>query len=73
MGRGLYYDLMLEVEGVLRSRRVRMRFDRELETGETLDLDGRRWRVIGVHPGRSLYVDRRAIAREVLEPVETAA
>jgi hypothetical protein len=73
MGRGLYYDLMLEVEGVLRSRRVRMQLDRELQAGETLELDGRRWRVTGVHPGRSLLVDRRAVAREVLEPVETAA
>jgi hypothetical protein len=68
MGRDLHYDLMLEVEGVLRSRRVRMRFDRELELGETLELEGRRWRVAGVHPGRSLYVDRRVVAREIVEP-----
>jgi uncharacterized Zn finger protein len=68
MGRDLHYDLMLEVEGVLRSRRVRMRFDRELELGETLELDGRRWRVAGVHPGRSLHVDRRVVAREIVEP-----
>ena len=47
MGRDLHYDVMLEVEGVLRSRRVRMRFDRELELGETLEIDGRRWRVVG--------------------------
>ena len=52
MGRDLQYDVMLEVEGVLRSRRVRMRFDRELVLGETLEIDGRRWRVVGVHPGR---------------------
>ena len=73
MGRALYYDLMLEVEGVLRSRRVRTSLDRELEPGETLELEGRRWQVIGVHPGRSLHVDRRAVAREILEPIETAA
>lgn len=68
MGRDLHYDVMLEVGGVLRSRRVRMRFDRELELGETLEIDGRRWRVVGVHPGRSIYVDRRAVAREIVEP-----
>jgi hypothetical protein len=68
MGRALYYDLMLELEGVLRSRRVRLSLDRELETGETLELDGRRWRVVGVHPGRSLHVDRRAVAQEIVEP-----
>jgi hypothetical protein len=70
MERDLYYDLMLEVQGVLRSRRLRMSLDRELGVGETLELEGRRWRVVGVHPGRSLHVDRRAVAREILEPAE---
>jgi hypothetical protein len=73
MGRELCYDLMLEVEGVLRSRPLRMRIDRELQRGETIELEGRLWRVEGVRPGRSLHVDRRVIAREIVQPVAPAA
>ena len=69
MGRELCYDLMLEVEGVMRSQPVRMHLDRELEAGETIDVHGRRWKVTRVGPARSLHVDRRVVAREVVEPV----
>jgi hypothetical protein len=68
MGTELCYDLMLEVEGVMRSRPMRMRLDRELEAGETIDVDGRRWKVARIGPARSLHVDRRVVAREVVEP-----
>jgi hypothetical protein len=65
----LIYDLMLEVEGILRSRPYRIRRDRELEPGDVLDLDGRRWEITQVGPSRSLHVDRRVVAREVVNPL----
>jgi hypothetical protein len=68
MGREICYDLMLEVEGIMRSRSVRLRLERELETGETIDVNGRRWQVTRISPGRSLHVDRRVVAREIVEP-----
>jgi hypothetical protein len=39
--RELVYDVMLEVQGVLRAQTMRMRLNRELEVGETLDAHGR--------------------------------
>jgi hypothetical protein len=66
IGRGLIYDVMLEVQGLLRSRSIRMRADRELELGETLDVEGRHWLIASVAPARSLYLDRRLVAREVV-------
>jgi hypothetical protein len=68
MGRELCYDLMLEVEGIMRSSSIRIRLDHELEPGELIDLNGRRWEVTRISPARSLHVDRRVVAREVLEP-----
>jgi hypothetical protein len=65
----LMYDLMLEVEGILRSRALRIRRERELEPGDVLDLDGRRWEVTQVVPSRSLRVDRRVVAREIVSPL----
>jgi hypothetical protein len=65
----LMYDLMLEVEGILRSRALRIRRERELEPGDVLDLDGRRWKVTQVGPSRSLRVDRRVVAREIVSPL----
>jgi hypothetical protein len=59
-------DVMLEVQGLFRSRMVRMHLDRELRPGETFDLDGRRWIVTRVSPAKSLNVDRRIVARELL-------
>jgi len=68
----LIYDLMLEVEGILRSRAYRIRRDRELEPGDVLDLDGRRWEITQVGTSRSLHVDRRVVAREVVNPLAFA-
>ena len=65
----LMYDLMLEVEGILRSRALRIRRERELEPGDVLDLDGRRWEVTQVGPSRSLRVDGRVVAREIVSPL----
>jgi hypothetical protein len=56
-------DVKLEVQGLFRSRMVRMRLDRELRPGETFDLDGRHWIVTRVSP---LNVDRRIVARELV-------
>jgi len=69
MRKELMYDLMLEVEGILRSRTLRIRRERELEPGDVLDLDGRRWEVMRVGPSRSLRVDRRVVAREIVSPL----
>jgi hypothetical protein len=64
---------MLEVQGLMRSEAVRMRLDREVAPGDLLDLRGRRWEVTGVRSARSLHVDRRIVAREIVEPVAPAA
>jgi hypothetical protein len=73
MEKVLCYDLMLEVEGILRSQRTRIRSDRDLKPEEILDLHGRRWEIVRVDPARSLHVDRRVVAREIVEPVAPAA
>jgi hypothetical protein len=44
-----------------------LRLDHEVERGEILDLNGRRWEVIDVHPAHSLLIDRRVVARELVE------
>jgi hypothetical protein len=62
------YDVMLEARGVFRSQSIRLRLDREMTPGETLDLLGRSWMVTRVHPARSLRIDRRTVAREVVPP-----
>jgi hypothetical protein len=62
---------MLEVRGVIRSQMVRMRLDREVRPGETLDLRGRRWEVTSVKPGKSLHIDRRVVAQEIVAAVPT--
>jgi hypothetical protein len=36
--------------------------------GETLDIKGRSWVVTRVGPARSLRIDRRVVAREVVPP-----
>ena len=41
MERLLTYDIMLEVEGVLRSEDVRVNLYRELHPGETINVRGR--------------------------------
>jgi hypothetical protein len=68
MERTLTYDMMLEVEGVLRSQEVRVDLYREVEPGETINVNGRDWLVTDVKvakPNRGL--DRRLIAHEVVK------
>jgi hypothetical protein len=68
MSDALTYDLMLETVGILRSPDIRVRLERELELGETIDLYGRRWVVTEVQSAQpSVSFDRRAIARELSE------
>jgi len=63
----LIYDVVLEVPGIYRSQNVRIRLDHEVEPGEILDLNGRRWEVADVYLGHSLLVDRRVVARELVD------
>jgi hypothetical protein len=67
MSNALTYDLMLETRGILRSSDVRVRLDRDLELGETIDSGA----MVARHPGQlnkaGADVDRRAIARELPE------
>jgi hypothetical protein len=69
MTQDLAYDMMLEAQGLIRSFGVRTKLDRELRVGETFSLRDRRWVVTGVHAASSEGVDRRLIARELIEPV----
>ncbi|MGH3005734.1 MAG: hypothetical protein ACRDOS_07525 [Gaiellaceae bacterium] len=50
MTQDLAYDMMLEVQGLIRSVAVRTRLDRELRIGETFSMRGRRWVVSEVKP-----------------------
>ena len=66
MEKMLRYDMMLEVDGVLRSQDVRVELDREVYPGETINVHDRDWLVAEVtsaNPNHDL--DRRLIAREV--------
>ena len=66
MEKMLRYDMMLEVDGVLRSQDVRVELDREVHPGETISMHERDWLVTEVtaaNPNAGL--DRRLIAREV--------
>ena len=44
----LRYDMMLEVDGVLRSQDVRVELDREVQPGETINVHDRDWLVTAV-------------------------
>jgi hypothetical protein len=48
MSNALTYDLMLETRGILRSSDVRVRLDRDLELGETIDSGA----MVARHPGQ---------------------
>ena len=72
MTQDLAYDMMLEAQGLIRSFGVRMSLDRELRIGETFSMTDRRWVVTRVHAASSEGVDRRVIARELVEPVPPA-
>jgi hypothetical protein len=66
MERLLTYDMMLEVEGVLRSEDVRVNLYRELHPGEMINVRGRDWLVTDVTVAKPNHgLDRRVIAREV--------
>ncbi len=65
----LIYDMMLEVDGVLRSQDVRVELDREVQPGETINVRDRDWLVTGVTAANPNHggLDRRLIAREVVK------
>ena len=64
----LAYDMVLEVQGLIRSLAVRTRLAQELQVGETFSVRGRRWVVSRVDSVSKGGVDRRVIAREVEAP-----
>jgi hypothetical protein len=65
MAQDLAYDMMLEVQGLIRSLAVRTTLNRELLVGETFNFQGRDWVVERVQPVASAELDRRVVAREV--------
>jgi hypothetical protein len=63
----LAYDMMLEVEGILRSQDVRVNLYREVRPGETINVHGRDWLVTDVDVAKpNLGLDRRLIAQEIV-------
>jgi hypothetical protein len=73
MTRDLAYDMMLEVQGLIRSLAVRTSLDHELQVGETFTLHGRNWVVERVAAVSSKGLDRRLVAREVASDTPVAA
>jgi hypothetical protein len=69
MTQDLAYDMMLEAQGLIRSFGVRISLDRELRISETFRMIDRRWVVTEVHSASSEGVDRRVVARELVEPI----
>jgi hypothetical protein len=67
MAHDLSYDMMLEVQGLIRSPAVRINVDRELRVGERFNLLGRDWIVSTVRAGDKEGLDRRLVAREAIE------
>jgi hypothetical protein len=65
MSRDLAYDMMLEVQGLIRSLALRTTLDRELQVGETFTLHGRTWVVQRVAAASGENLDRRLVAREL--------
>ncbi len=63
----LAYDMMLEVEGLMRSQTARVTLDRELELGETFQMHGRRWVVAQTGEAKAEAIDRRLVAREAVD------
>ena len=72
MAKDLAYDMMLEVQGLIRSIGVRTKLDRELQVGESFDMRGRRWVVSRVDTVQKANLDRRLVAHE-LEDADPAA
>jgi hypothetical protein len=73
MAKDLAYDMMLEVQGLIRSIGVRTRLDRELRVGESFDMRGRHWVVAKVDTVHKAGLDRRLVARELEDADATAA
>ena len=73
MTQDLAYDMMLEVQGLIRSLAVRTRLDRELLVGETFSLHGREWVVQRVHAVTEDDLDRRLVARELVSDLNPIA
>ncbi len=73
MTQGLAYDMMLEVQGLVRSLAVRTTLHRELRIGETFSMSGRRWVVSDVQVMNRKGVDRRLIASEIVPPASRNA
>jgi hypothetical protein len=67
MTQDLSYDMMLEVQGLIRSLAVRTKLDRELQVGDSFTLHDRDWIVHAVRATERKGLDRRVIAREVSE------
>jgi hypothetical protein len=65
MASDLAYDMMLEVQGLIRSLALRTTLDHELRVGERFMLHGREWVVERVAPVVGADFDRRLVAREV--------
>jgi hypothetical protein len=65
MAQDLAYDMMLEVQGLIRSLAVRTTLDRELQVGETFNYHGRQWVVSNVDHANREGLDRRLLAREI--------
>jgi hypothetical protein len=73
MTQDLAYDMMLEVQGLIRSFAVRTTLDRELRVGETFSLRGRDWVVQRVDAVTQEDLDRRLVARELVDLKPIAA
>jgi hypothetical protein len=73
MTQDLAYDMMLEVQGLIRSLAVRTTLDRELRVGETFSLHGREWVVQRVDTVTKENLDRRLVARELVSDLNPIA
>jgi hypothetical protein len=73
MTQDLAYDMMLEVQGLIRSLAVRTTLDRELRVGETFSLHGRDWVVQRVDAVTEEDLDRRLVARELVSDLKPIA
>jgi hypothetical protein len=73
MTQDLAYDMMLEVQGLIRSLAVRTTLDRELRVGERFNLHGREWVVQRVDSVTEDDLDRRLVARELVSDLKPIA
>jgi hypothetical protein len=73
MTQDLAYDMMLEVQGLIRSLAVRTTLDRELRVGETFSLHGRDWVVQRVDAVTEVDLDRRLVAQELVSELKPIA